>query len=178
MHPHRSVLAAAVVFAAIVGAARGADAWQDIAGAIARKDYASAHRLLEPLAEAGDARAQTQLATLYYHGRGVTESDAQAVVWYDRAARQGHLPAMVLLGHMYAFGHATVPDGYDRMHLAAQWYFEAARKGDADAQYALGVLFLTGSGVQQNRNEARRWLTRAARQGHADAKAYLSGRAR
>ena len=76
---------------------------------------------------------------------------------------------------MYAYGQATVPAGYDPMHLAAQWYFEAARKGHADAQYALGVLFLTGSGVVQSNAEARKWFTRAARQGHADARSYLRG---
>jgi uncharacterized protein len=175
MRLHRCCLVAALLTAIVTARA---DAWQDATGAIARKDYAAALRMLEPLAEAGHARAQTQLATLYYHGHGVPESDAQAVVWFDRAARQGHLPAIYLLGNMYAFGHATVPDGYDRMQLAAQWYFEAARQGHAEAQYALGVLFLTGSGVQQNRNEARKWLTRAARQGHADAKLYLAGQPR
>ncbi|MDH4062089.1 MAG: sel1 repeat family protein [Aquincola sp.] len=152
-----------------------ADDLKDAATAIQRKDYATAVRLLEPLAQAGDARAQTDLATLYYHGQGVPESDAQAVVWYDRAARQGHLPAQYLLGNMYASGHATVPAGHDAMQVAAQWYFEAARKGHADAQYALGVLFLTGSGVVQNNVEARKWFARAAKQGHADARSYLRG---
>lgn len=152
-----------------------ADALRDAVSAVQRKDYATAVKLLEPLAEAGDARAQTQLAALYYHGQGVPESDSQAVVWYDRAARQGYLAAQFQLGNMYAYGHATVPAGHDPMHLAAQWYFEAARKGHADAQYALGLLFLTGSGVVQNNAEARKWLTRAARQGHADARSYLQG---
>ena len=155
-----------------------ADALQDAVSAVQRKDYATAVKLLEPLAEAGNARAQTQLAALYYHGQGVKESDAQAVVWYDRAARQGYLPAQFQLGNMYAYGHATVPAGYDPMHLAAQWYFEAARKGHADSQYALGLLFLTGSGVVQSNAEARKWLSRAAKQGHADARSYLRGSAK
>jgi TPR repeat protein len=155
----------------IVGAR--ADALQDAFSAVQRKDYASALRRLEPLAERGDARAQTQLATLYYHGQGVAEDDAQATLWYERAARQGHAPAQYLLGNMYAYGHASAPEGHDAMRLAAQWYFEAARQGHVDAQYSLGLLFLAGSGVQQNAAEARKWFARAARQGHADARAYL-----
>ncbi|HET9821903.1 MAG TPA: tetratricopeptide repeat protein [Burkholderiaceae bacterium] len=166
-----------VAFVLPVACAR-ADALQDAVQAVQRKDYATAVRLLGPLAEAGNARAQTQLGLLYHHGQGVPESDAQAVVWFDRAARQGYLPAQVQLGNMYAYGHATVPAGFDPMHLAAQWYFEAARKGNADAQYALGLLFLTGSGVVQNNAEARKWLGRAARQGHADARSYLRGAGR
>jgi uncharacterized protein len=150
-----------------------ADALQDAATATARKDYASALRLLEPLAQGGNARAQTQLATLYYHGLGVPEDDRQAMQWYERAARQGHAPAQFQLANMYAYGHAAAADGSDPMRLAAQWYFEAARQGHADAQYALGILFLAGSGVTQNAGEARKWFARAAKQGHADAQTYL-----
>lgn len=172
-----SLLRTLIVLLTLLGPIPGAraDTLQDAIAAVQRKDYATALKLIEPLAEAGDPRAQTQLAMLYYHGQGVPESDAQAVVWYDRAARKGYLPAQYQLGNMYAYGHATVPASYDPMHLAAQWYFEAARKGHADAQYALGVLFLTGSGVVQSNAEARKWFTRAARQGHADARSYLRG---
>jgi uncharacterized protein len=150
-----------------------ADALQDAATATARKDYAAALRLLEPLAQGGNARAQTQLATLYYHGLGVPEDDRQATQWYERAARQGHAPAQFELANMYAYGHAAAADGGDAMRLAAQWYFEAARQGHADAQYALGILFLAGSGVTQSPAEARKWFARAAKQGHADAQTYL-----
>jgi uncharacterized protein len=150
-----------------------ADALQDAATATARKDYASALRLLEPLAQGGNVRAQTQLATLHYHGLGVAEDDRLAAQWYERAARRGHAPAQFELANMYAYGHARPADGSDAMRLAAQWYFEAARQGHADAQYALGILFLAGSGVAHSPAEARKWFARAAKQGHADARAYL-----
>jgi uncharacterized protein len=169
--PLRNFIACLVVLLPMVAAK--ADALRDAASAVQRKDYASAVRLLEPLAAAGQSRAQTELATLYYHGHGVAEDDVQARLWYERAARQGHAPAQYLLGNMYAYGHAAAPDGHDAMRLAAQWYFEAARQGHVDAQYSLGLLFLAGSGVTQNAGEARKWFTRAARQGHADAQAYL-----
>jgi TPR repeat protein len=146
--------------------------------AVQRKDYAAAVRLLQPLAEGGDARAQVQLGSLYYHGHGVPEDDAQALQLYDRAARQGHAQAQYLLANLYAFGHASVPEGHDAMRVAAQWYFEAARQGHMDAQYSLGLLFLAGSGVTQSATEARKWFGRAARQGHADARAYLKEAAR
>lgn len=150
-----------------------ADAFQDAVAAVQRKDYPTAVRLLEPLARNGNPLAQSRLAWLYYHGHGVRESDALALQWFERAARQGLAEAQFHLGNMYAYGLADLPPDTDAARLAAQWYFEAARQGHADAQYSLGILFLTGSGVVKDTNVARKWIARAAAQGHADAASYL-----
>lgn len=152
-----------------------ADALQDGVAAMNRKDYPAALQLLEPLAKAGHAQAQLRLGLLHYHGHGVRESDREAVLWFERAARQGLADAQFQLGNMYAYGLADPGADADPNRIAAQWYFEAARQGHAEAQYSLGILFLSGSGVQQNAAEARRWIERAAAQGHADAQAYVKG---
>jgi TPR repeat protein len=167
---HRSFTA--IILLSALFSAR-ADALQDAVAAIHRKDYPTAVRLLEPLAKAGNPLAQTRLGLLYYHGHGVRESDAAAVQWFERAARQGLAEAQFQLGNMYAYGLAPLPPEQDPSRLAAQWYFEAARQGHAEAQYSLGILFLTGSGVELSATEARKWIERAAAQGHADAKSYL-----
>jgi TPR repeat protein len=167
---HQSVIAITLSFTLF--SAR-ADALQDAVAAIHRKDYPTAVRLLEPLAKAGNPLAQTRLGLLYYHGHGVRESDAAALQWFERAARQGLAEAQFQLGNMYAYGLAGLPPDQDPARLAAQWYFEAARQGHAEAQYSLGILFLTGSGVEQSMTEANKWIQRAAAQGHADAGAYL-----
>lgn len=166
----RTMLAVALSLT-IVGAR--ADDLQDATAAIHRKDYPTAVRLLEPLAQRGDAAAQLRLGLLYYHGHGVRESDATALQWFERAARQGLAQAQFHLGNMYAYGLVDLPPDTDAHRLAAQWYFEAARSGHAEAQYSLGILFLTGTGVQQDAGEARQWINRAAALGHADANAYL-----
>ncbi len=155
-----------------------ADALQDGIAALNRKDYPAALRLLEPLARSGNAVAQLRLGLLHYHGHGVRESDAQAVHWFELAARQGLAEAQFHLGNMYAYGLADPGGDTDPGRLAAQWMFEAARQGHADAQYSLGIMFLTGKGVEQRPDEAQRWIAKAAAQGHADAAAYLSGKAR
>jgi TPR repeat protein len=155
-----------------------ADALQDGIAALNRKDYPVALRLLEPLARSGNAVAQLRLGLLHYHGHGVRESDAQAVQWFERAARQGLAEAQFHLGNMYAYGLADPGGDTDPGRLAAQWMFEAARQGHADAQYSLGIMFLTGKGVEQRPDEAQRWIAKAAAQGHADAASYLSGKAR
>ncbi len=152
-----------------------AEALQEAIAAANRKDYPTAVRLLEPLAQAGNAQAQVRLGQLYYHGHGVRESDQQALQWFERAARQGLAEAQFQLGNMYAFGLAAVPADTNPNRLAAQWYFEAARQGHAESQYSLGILFLTGSGVTQSPEEADKWIGRAAAQGHVDAKAYQAG---
>lgn len=152
-----------------------ADALQDASAAIKRKDYPTAVRLLEPLANAGNAGAQVRLGTLYFHGHGVRESDPLAQQWFERAAKQGQSEAQFHLGNMYAYGLVKLPADQDASRIAAQWYFEAARQGHAEAQYSLGIMFLTGSGVTQSAEEAQRWIKRAAAQGVADAKAYVEG---
>lgn len=139
------------------------------------KDYPAAVRLLEPLARAGNAQAQVRMGLLYYHGHGVRESDLEAKRWFERAARQGNADAQFHLGNMYAYGLVEFRADADVDQQAAQWYFQAARQGHADAQYSLGILFLTGKGVVQSRDEALKWIRRAAEQGHADAGAYVRG---
>ena len=170
--PRKSIVAAALVFSFVVARA---DALQDAAAAIGRKDYPAAVRLLEPLARGGNPVAQLRLGQLYYHGHGVRESDQIALQWFERAARQGLADAQFHAGNMYAYGLVSLPADADPNRLAAQWYFEAASQGHAEAQYSLGILFLTGSGVLQDNDEARKWISRAAAQGHADAKAFMQG---
>jgi uncharacterized protein len=170
----RTSIAALALFLATSSAL--ADALQDGIAAVHRKDYPTAIRLLEPLARSGNALAQLRLGLLYYHGHGVRESDAQARVWFERAARQGLADAQFHLGNMYAYGLADPGGDVDPGRLAAQWTFEAARQGHAEAQYSLGIMFLTGKGVEQSADEGARWIAKAAAQGHADAAAYLKQR--
>ena len=171
-------LVAALLCLASLGVPTHAEPVADATAAIARKDFATAARLLQPLAAAGNAAAQTRLGLLYYHGQGVPESNAKALEWFQRAASQGLAEAQFHLGNMHAYGMAPTTSDDDPNWLAAQWYFQAARQGHAEAQYSLAVMFLTGSGVVQSVSEARKWMERAAAQGHADAKRYVEGAAR
>ena len=76
-------------FASPVAAGPGEDAM----AAYARGDYATALRLLRPLAEQGDAQAQYNLGVLYDNGQGVPKNDAEAMKWYRMAADQGEAEA-------------------------------------------------------------------------------------
>jgi len=95
---------------------------EDAVAAYQKGDYATALRLLRPLAAQGDAAAQYNLGLMYDEGRGVTRDDAQAVNWYRKAADQGDANAQNNLGFMYAEGRGVAQDyvlAYMWINLAA-----------------------------------------------------------
>lgn len=133
-----------------------------------------AARILQPLANAGDAKAQYHLGMLYYHGRGVAENEKLAVELLTKSAKQGNVEAMYQLGNAYTFGNDTSRLVDDADVEAAQWYFKAAKAGNVEAQYSLGLLFMAGKGVERNDKEASYWMQLAAKNGHKDAKNYVN----
>ena len=76
-----------------------------------RQDFLTAARLLFPLAERGDARAQARLGFMYEYGFGVPKNYVVAAWWTQRAAAQGEASAQYRLGLMYDKGHG-VPQSY------------------------------------------------------------------
>ena len=102
---------------------------EDAEAAFLKQDYATALRLLRPLADQGDAWAQNSLGVMYRNGQGVPKDDAQAVKWYRLAADQGNASAQSLLGAMYASGQG-VPKDYALAYM--WWNLAAAGAPDAD----------------------------------------------
>jgi len=72
-------------------------------------DYATALRILRPLADQGNADAQISLAVIYAEGQGVPKDLAR---WYQRAADQGHVVAQSDLGAMTAVGVSWAFQGW------------------------------------------------------------------
>ncbi len=93
--------------------------------AYSRGDYATALRELRPLAEQGDARAQTGLGFMYKNGQGVPQDDKTAVKWYTLAAEQGYAVAQYNLGLMYRRGQGVPQDNV----YAHMWGSIAASNG-------------------------------------------------
>ena len=60
--------------------------WAAVMAASNRGDYATVTRLLQSLAEAGDADAQYDLAVLYQIGEDLPQDYVQAHKWYSIAA--------------------------------------------------------------------------------------------
>ncbi len=57
--------------------------------ALERGDYATAFKISLPLAEQGNADAQSILGEMYDDGQGFAQDYAEAVKWYRKAAEQG-----------------------------------------------------------------------------------------
>jgi len=52
-------------------------------------DYATALRIMQELADQGDAEAQYNLGLMYENGQGVTQDYVQAQMWFTLAAARG-----------------------------------------------------------------------------------------
>jgi hypothetical protein len=121
-------------------------------------DFAAALRLFQPLAEHGDASAQSNLGVMYEQGRGVAQNYREAMRWFRLAALQGDASAQSNLGVMYYKGQGIAQDYREAM----KWYRMAAEQRNAEAQFNLGVMYEEGRGVAQDRVRAHMWFNLAA----------------
>ena len=152
-------LLAACVIATGLGAPVAAGPLEEGNAAYLEKEYAKAAELWRPLAEKGDATAQYYLGTLFAEGKGVTQNDATAFMWFQRAANQGNAAAQYNVGASFAEGTGIAKSDTD----AAKWFRRAADQGMAFAQLNLGLLYAAGNGVPQDKVEAFKWLELAFR---------------
>jgi uncharacterized protein len=155
--PLRAALAAGLIVAVLVGAGlRGP--YDAATAAYQRGDYATAVRIIQPLAKKGEADAQNSLGFMYQHGHGVTQNYAEAVRWYRKAADQGHAAAQFNLGSMYLYGQGVTRN----IAEALKWFRKAANQGEGKALSALGVAYEDGQAVPQNYVQAYMWYNLAA----------------
>ena len=122
-----------------------------------RKDYEVAYQLALPAAGAGDANAQYLLGMQFWRGRGVMRNDAEALLWFARAAEQNHGDAMTDLAAMYRLGEGVEKDTRRAFALS----MKAAEMGNATAQFDVGQAYQRGVGVTKDMIHARYWLERA-----------------
>lgn len=121
-------------------------------------------RWLRQAVDADIPAAQYLLAVLYRDGTGVDADAARATALLHRAARNGHVPAMLEYGIAVFNGAGVAPDEA----RAATWLRRAAWHGDALARNRLALLYAAGRGVEADRVEAAAWHLLAASQGLED----------
>jgi uncharacterized protein len=131
--------------------------YEDGESAFRRKDYATAMKHWQPVAEA-DARAQAGIAAMYLGGLGVPQDYRMALAWCERAANQGEARAQYLLGSMYRDGTGVLKDPVRAMEL----FRKAADQDLHWAQYNLGLMYFLGEGIPADLVEAYHWLALAA----------------
>ena len=117
-----------------------------------------------------DPAAQVAEGDRYYNGDGLEQDFAQAVVWYEKAAKQGYAEGQYYLGYCYYAG-----EGIDQDFVkAAELYAKAAEQEHPRAQQKLAVCYYSGEGVEQDINKAFYWCKKSAEQGRAFAQ-YMLG---
>jgi hypothetical protein len=123
----RGVICAIILALCFAGRA-AAGALDDGLAALRDGNYATALRLLRPVAEQGDAGAPFNLGLMYDRGQGVPQDYAAAVSWFRKAVDQGNADAQTVLGLMYQGGEG-VPQKHGE---AVSWLL--------GAMYVAGVL--------------------------------------
>lgn len=128
-------------------------------------DYTAAARTLLAPAMNGHAGAQFSLGVAYATGHGVTQSLAEAIRWWNKAAARGHVTAQLNLGLLYWRGVGVEKD----LTKAREWWRRAADGGDAVAQFHLGAMAAMGEGIPLDYAEAVHWWRLSAAQGYEQA---------
>jgi len=196
----RLTFALVAIFAALAGPAFAAS-FDDAIAAYKKNDFATAAAVFTQLAQGGDPQAQHNLGYLYHVGKGVAQNDAQAMIWYRKAADQGYAPSQFNLGVMFEEGQGVSADAAqaiawytkaaDQNYLTAEqkladlyisrrdfanaliWVRKAADQGDAGEQFNLGSFYFNGWAVPKDNAQARLWYSKAAAQGSKAAASVL-----
>jgi TPR repeat protein len=147
-----------VVLVLVVSVGAYAQSLDDALAAYDAKDYATALKLLIPLAEQGSTIAQVNLAFMVYSGKGTPADASESAKWYRLAADNGDAYAQYSLGVMCENGKG-VPQN---LQEAVKWWRLSARQGYAEAQYNLGAMYYNGRGVAKDYVRAYLWKSLAA----------------
>ena len=96
-----------------------------------RATYADSLKMWLPLAQEGDAKAQTYVGEIFEKGLGLEADYPAAADWYRRAAEQGYSPAQINLGQLYELGLGVEKNSA----TALEWYRKASGLSDLDGEF-------------------------------------------
>lgn len=139
--------------------------YQKACEAYNRGDYFTAFEDLMPFAVRGDAQSQFAIAEMMRSGNGTKRNRPEALIWYRRAAEQGHSAAQCNLGTSLYNGWGTEADP----HAAIDWWLQAAASGNARAMFNLGTVIAKGIYVKRDFSRAYRLMMQAEAGGYGQA---------
>ncbi|MFK4658909.1 TPR repeat protein [Bradyrhizobium japonicum] len=148
------------VLALVLAAPAHAQSLRQGVAAFQRQDYGTASRIFIPLAERGNARAQTYLGFLFETGRGVPRNYTEAAMWYRRAAEQGDSRAQYSLGLLYDRGQGVPRDIVESskwLNLSTAAAPPPAREARARIRDAVTTKMTRGE-IAQARLRALEWV--------------------
>ena len=89
------------------------------------------------------------------------ENYSQAMEWAKKAADQGNVKGMYIVGMLYDSGWGVEKD----FTKAFQFYLRGAELGNAFMQYKVGAAYWQGMGVEVDMQKAKDWFLKSAEQG-------------
>ena len=121
-----------------------------------RKDYATAFKEFQVLAEQGDSTAQASLGVMYELGKGVPKDYGKARYWYEKSAEQGNDNGQYNLATMYYTGAGVKEDIVE----ACKWFSIATRNnhGGARNSMQLCLRYLDEKGRSEYEKRAAEWM--------------------
>lgn len=132
-------------------------------------DLEKAFKYNESAAQKNNAKAQCQLAKMYYQGIHVKQDYKSAFLWYEKAAKQNIPQALFAVGSMYCIGK-----GVKKNFVLAKKYIEQAAEFDFHlARYKIGCMYYSGEGVEKNYAVAASYFMNLANKNYADAQLML-----
>ena len=138
----------------------------DAIKSLQQKDYKTAYKQLDKLAQVGDPEGLFNLAVFNEHGKGTKKDLKKALQYYTRAAEQGHTHAITKLGEFYLNGKGTKKDP----EMAAKMFYQAGLMGDPAAQNSFATMLFNGIGVpKKDPAKAMQWFVQSAQQGYPPA---------
>ena len=147
-----------------------ADDYQRAKRAYDNDKYATAIKLLLPMAKTGDAKAQVLLGRIYefpYVRDGIKKDWTKAQFWFEKAVKQDYTPAYRALGFHLVKTGKNPKRGLRILKVAAE-------RGDAIAQWGLGRYLMSSDwGVPKDHAAARKWFLKAIEQKFSFAAFYL-----
>ena len=169
MKARRCIQVAFGVFLIGVSTCAKADDMDDAAAAYRNKDYANALRLVLPLADRGDAKAECLLGTMYQYGSGVPKDVAESLRLIEASANQDYPRCEDKLGVMFQAGINGVSKDDD---AALAWLRKAADQGYALGEADLGFYYQL-KGAHADYAQALAWSRKAADQDSAFGEGVL-----
>lgn len=100
----------------------------------------------------------------------LTANSADAKNWYQQAASNGSVAAMVMLGTLFEKEERMADDNIVK---AAKWFQQAAEHGNRYGELNIGEMYVGGYGVNKDEDKGIAWLKKAAAQGSVDAELDL-----
>lgn len=108
-------------------------------------EYETAFKLYHTLAQEGRSLAQQSAGKLYDMGFQKTNDTVQ-MSYYEQAANQGNINAILTLGNAYYYGHK----GMDQDYFKSLEKYQSASTASPEAVYNIGYMHEIGVGFPQN----------------------------